>query len=201
MTTTKSIKLFAAVVLSALSLTVAASAQQILTIDNERVEREAAAYKDFRLQTTELQETIRQRQQYLVEGGVLTQQLVDLEKRKTLIGNDKFEEERNKIRQRAQQFQQDLQILNTIFENVGKEAAIQIDRARQPLLRQLIKDRKALIIIPKRVAMANAAGLDITTEFIELLDASLAAVTLTKLPNLNAAANPATPPAAAPAGN
>ncbi|MBL4790629.1 MAG: hypothetical protein JKY60_16820 [Kordiimonadaceae bacterium] len=199
MTTIKSFRLFAAVIVSTLSLTVAASAQQILTVDNKRVEQESAAFKDFRLQANDLTELIRARQQALLEGGAFTQQLAELEKKKTLIGNDKYQEDLAQIRQTIQRFQNELQIANQYFQAVKTEAYIQINRVQDPLLRQFIKDRKALIILPKSVAMANAAGLDITTELIEQLDEKISAVVLTKLPTLTApqpaAAN------AAPAGN
>lgn len=190
MTIIKTLKLAVVGAITAAGLTVAAAAQ-VLIVDNERVEREAAAYKDFNLQTNEVRQNILQLRQYITRGGAAEQQMAELEKQKAIIGNDKYEEEKKKIEQTYVNAQQNLQALEYIFDQLRQEALVQVERARQPAIRQLLQDRKAQIILPKRLVMGNAAGLDITTEFIELLDAELPSVTLTKLPPKKAAASPA----------
>jgi len=176
---------------AAIGLTAAASAQ-ILIVDDERVEREAAAYKDFNLQTNELRQNILQLRQFVTRGGVVEQQLADLEKRKAIIGNDKFEEEKRKLELQYAQAQQALSQLEFAFDKLRQEAMVQVERARQPVIRSLLAERDAKIIMMKRLVLGNAAGLDITTEFIEKLDAELPAVTLTNLPQ-KAPAPAATP--------
>ena len=191
MTFIKTLKLAVVGAITAAGLTLGAAAQ-VLIVDNERVEREAAAYKDFNLQTNEVRQNILQLRQYITRGGAAEQQMAELEKQKAIIGNDKYEEEKKKIEQTYVSAQQNLQALEYIFDQLRQEALVQVERARQPAIRQLLKDRKAQIILPKRLVMGNAAGLDITTEFIELLDAELPSVTLTKLPPKQApAATPA----------
>lgn len=191
MTFIKTLKLAVVGAITAAGLTVAAAAQ-VLVVDNERVEREAAAYKDFNLQTNEVRQNILQLRQYITRGGAAEQQMAELEKQKAIIGNDKYEEEKKKIEQTYVSAQQNLQALEYIFDQLRQEALVQVERARQPAIRQLLQDRKAQIILPKRLVMGSAAGLDITTEFIELLDAELPSVTLTKLPAKQApAATPA----------
>lgn len=194
----KTLKNLAVSALAAVGLTIAASAQ-ILIVDNERVEREAAAYKDFNLQTNEVREQIVQRRQFISRGGQVEQQLADLEKRKSIIGNDKYEEEKKNLEQTYVRFQQELQYLEYTFDQLRQEALVQVERARQPVLRTILKERKAQIILPKRLVMENASGLDVTTEFIERLDEELPAVTLTKLPQKQQA--PAAEPAADTSGN
>ncbi len=193
MTIIKTLKLAIVGAITAAGLTIAATAQEMLIVDNERVEREAAAYKDFNLQTNEVRQSILQLRQYISRGGAAEQQLAELEKQKAIIGNDKYEADKKKIEQTYLGAQQNLQALEYIFDQVRQEALVQVERARQPAIRQILKDRKAQIIMPKRVTMGNAPGLDVTTEFIELLDAELPSVVLTKLPPKQA------PAAAAPA--
>ncbi len=193
MTIIKTLKLAIVGAITAAGLTIAATAQEMLIVDNERVEREAAAYKDFNLQTNEVRQSILQLRQYISRGGAAEQQLAELEKQKAIIGNDKYEADKKKIENTYLGAQQNLQALEYIFDQVRQEALVQVERARQPAIRQILKDRKAQIIVPKRVIMGNAPGLDVTTEFIELLDAELPSVVLTKLPPKQA------PAAAAPA--
>jgi len=189
----KTFGLFAAALIASLGLTATASAQ-IFIVDNERVEREAAAYKDFNLQTNDMREQIVQLRQYISRGGVAEQEARNLEQQKSIIGNDKYEADLKKLQQTVGLYQQQLQILEFRFDQVREEAMIQVERARQPVIRSLLKSRSAQIILPKRLVFGSASGLDITTEFIELLDAELPSVTLAKLPKPQAQ-----PAAAAPA--
>lgn len=190
MTIIKTIRLLATAIVASLGFAAAASAQ-IYVVDNERVEREAAAYKDFNLQTNEMREQIVQLRQYISRGGIAEQKARELEQQKSIIGNDKYEEDMKKLQQEVGLFQQQLQILEYRFDQVREEAMIQVERARQPVIRALLESRKAQVILPKRLVFGTASGLDITTEFIELLDAELPAVTLTKLPQAQPAAAPA----------
>lgn len=187
MTIIKTIRLVATAILASLGLAVAAQAQ-IFIVDNERVEREAAAYKDFNLQTNELRERIVQMRQYISRNGIAEQKARELEQQKSIIGNDKYEEELRKLQQEVGQLQQQLQLDEYRFDQVRQEAMVQVERARQPVIRSLLKSRNAQIILPKRLIFGSAAGLDITTEFIELLDAELPSVTLANLPQAQPAA-------------
>jgi hypothetical protein len=185
-----SLKYGVVAVMAVVGLTAGASAQ-ILTVDDERVEREAAAYKDFNLQTNELRQSILQRRQMVTRGGALEQQLADLEKRKAIIGNDKYEEEKKKLEATYIRFQQELAQLEYIFDQLRQEALVQVERARQPAIRSLLAERNAQVIMPKRVLHGAAAGIDVTTQFIEKLDAELPTVTLNNLPKPAAEGAPA----------
>ena len=189
--------------ITAMGLSIVASAQ-VLIIDSERVEREAAPYKDFNLQTTEVREQMNALRQFVSRGGQAEKgfaeikkrgdtEFAELEKRKAITGADKFETERKKLaaklqgeasqlEQNVRVAQQNLQYLEYTWDQLRQEVLVQIERVRQPIYRTLVKDKKAQIILPKNLVLASAAGLDITTEYIELLNAELPTVTLTKLP-------------------
>ncbi|NVJ99030.1 MAG: hypothetical protein HWE25_12815 [Alphaproteobacteria bacterium] len=173
----KSAKMAAVGLAAVLGFAAMANAQ-ILTVDDERIEREAAAYKDFNLQTAELRQNILQLRQFITRGGVVEQQLADLEKRKAIIGNDKYEEEKRKLESQYVQAQQALSQLEYTFDKLRQEAMVQVERARQPVIRTLLADRKAQVIMLKRLVLGSAAGIDVTTEFIERLDAELPNVTI-----------------------
>ena len=165
---------------------------QILIIDEQRVEREAAAHKDFNLQTAELRKNFSALQQFVANGGIAEKQLAELDQRKAVIGPEAFETERRKLQEQYAVAMQQLNQLQVIFDRVREEASGQIERARQPVLRALLAERKAQVIMYKRLVLTHAAGLDVTTQFIERLDAALPAVTLSNLPTFNApAASPA----------
>lgn len=174
----KMMKITAAAMIAFLGLGTALEAQ-ILIVDDERVEREAAAYKDFNLQVNEIRQNIVQLRQFVSRGGQLEQLLADLEKRKSIIGNDKYEEEKKGLETQFVNAQRALQISELQFDKLRQEAATQVERARQPVIRKILADRSAQIIMIKRLVMGSASGIDVTTEFIEQLDAELPSVTLT----------------------
>lgn len=186
----------------ATSISVAAAAD-ILIIDQERVQREAAAFKDFDLQTANIRDAIIALRQRTSPDGFWDQTAVqfqqrmvaemdDLEKRKSIIGNDAYETERQtkettfqtegqQMRQQLQNETNQLRQLELYFDNLRREAQTQVERARSPLLREILKERGAEIIMRKSLALETASGLDVTTEFIERLDDALPTVTLTLL--------------------
>lgn len=198
---TKLIKAVAGLAL-ATSITVSAAAD-ILIIDQERVQREAAAFKDFDLQTAKIRDAIIALRQRTSPDGFWDQTAVqfqqrmvaemdDLEKRKSIIGNDAYETERQtkeatfqtegqQMRQQLQNETNQLRQLELYFDNLRREAQTQVERARSPLLREILKERGAEIIMRKSLALETASGLDVTTEFIERLDDALPTVTLTLL--------------------
>lgn len=186
----------------ATSISVTASAD-ILIIDQERVQREAAAFKDFDLQTAKIRDAIIALRQRTSPDGFWDQTAVqfqqrmvaemdDLEKRKSIIGNDAYETERQtkeatfqtegqQMRVQLQNETNQLRQLELYFDNLRREAQTQVERARSPLLREILKERGAEIIMRKSLALETASGLDVTTEFIERLDDALPTVTLTLL--------------------
>lgn len=209
----KKMKMAATGLMVAATVSVSAFAD-ILIIDDERVEREAAAYKDFNLQTNQIREAILALRNRLARGGTFEQALADfdarqkaakadLDQRKSIIGNDayqaelatkeaEFQQEGQQLNLSYQQETDQLARLELVFDRLRQEAQTQVERARQPVLRNILSERGAKIIMRKRLVMGSAAGLDVTTEFIEQLDAALPTVTLTLLqqPAEGASENP-----------
>lgn len=195
----KTVKLAATGFVLAACATVTAAAD-ILIIDQERVQREAAAYKDFDLQTAQIREAIialRQRTSpdgYWDQTAIQFQQRMktefdDLEQKKSIIGDSAYQTQRGEKEQSFQAESQRMQLqlqqettnlrqYELFLDNLRREALTQVERARGPLLRNILKERGAQIIMRKSLAMETAAGLDVTTEFIEQLDDALPTVTL-----------------------
>ena len=163
----------------ALSLCVSVNAMaDILVIDDERVEREALAYRDFNLKTNQIREAIVTLRQNLARGGMFEQQLAELEKQKAILGNDVYEERRQTLAQQYETQSQQLERLETAFDQLREEAQTQVERARQPVVHSIIKQRGAKVMMVKRWVIGMAQGVDVTTEFIEQLNAQLPTVSL-----------------------
>ena len=165
---------------------------QTLILDQSRIEAEAAAFKDFRLQTQELRSNIAQLNNYFKKGGVLEQKAYDVEKKKAVIGPQKYEEEINVLRNEQAQYQFALQQRQLIYNQLIQDFGAQVERVQAPILREVLTERKADIIVPKRAILANGPGLDITTEVIERMDAALPTVDV-NVPDLSPAQAEETP--------
>ena len=178
----KSIKMAAAGLLAIAGISSVAVAD-ILLVDDERVEREAAAYKDFNLQTTQIRESILALRNDAYQAEFATKEA-------------EFQAEGANLQRGYQNETEQLQRLELVFDRLRQEAQTQVERARQPVIRNILKVREAKIIMRKRLVMGSASGLDVTTEFIEQLDAELPSVTLALLQQQNQApAEGETPPA------
>lgn len=158
----------------------------ILLVDSERVEGEAAAYKSFNLKTANIRDQILSLRQFFTSGGQFEQQLSELEKQKSLIGADAYEEQRQNLEQQFQAGRQNLQLLELTFDRLRQEAARQVELARQPVIRKIIEERGAQVILPKRLVLGSTSGIDVTTEYIELLNVEIPEV---DLPDLTQASN------------
>lgn len=177
---TEAIKLAAVGVVLSLGVSIHAMAD-ILVIDDERVEIEALAYRDFNLKTSQIREAIVALRRNLAAGGAFEQQLAELEEQKTIIGNDAYVEQYDALAQQYETQSQQLERLQLAFDQLREEAQTQVERARQPVVDSILKQRGAKVIMLKRMVIGMAQGIDVTTEFIEQLDAQLPTVYLQAL--------------------
>ena len=177
---TEAIKLAAVGVVLSLGASFHAMAD-ILVIDDERVEREALAYLDFDRQTSQIREAIVTLRQNLARGGTFEQQLADLENQKAIIGNNAYEEQRQTLAQQYETQSQQLARLELAFDQLREEALTQVERVRQPIVRSILMQRGAKVMMTKRLVIGVMPGVDVTTEFIEQLNAQLPTVYLPSL--------------------
>lgn len=178
MTNSTSMLKSAVIALAVYVCAISAASAQILIVDDDRVEREAAAYKDFNQKTTDLRDGILQRRQFISRGGEVEQQLADLEKRKSAIGDAQYESRKKDLETSYVAAQRELQDLEYKFDRLRQEAMAQVEKARQPVIDKILADHNAEVIMLKRLVLGSKAGSDVTSEFIALLDARLPTVAI-----------------------
>ncbi|MGB3725703.1 MAG: hypothetical protein WA981_08055 [Glaciecola sp.] len=175
--------LFRLSILLTLILTSGASYAQILVIDDERVERESAAYRDFDRQVSELSQNILTIRTLIARGGDLDRKLAYLEERRSSTSNDRYEAEKKEIEIEFMNAQQRLGPLEVAFDRLRQEAQMQIEQKKAPLIRKILIDHDADVIMYKRLLLGYKPGTDVTTEFIQQLDEAIPELKLTLLPN------------------
>jgi hypothetical protein len=152
---------------------------QVLVVDEERIKRESSAHKSFDRQTSKLREQMVKLRRFTERGGTAEQSLANLDSRKRTIGNDAYEQEKSAIARRYSDALSSKSRLEYTLDQLRSEAMIQVERAKQPLIRAILKDYEGQIIIRKRCVLGLRAGSDVTTELINRLDEVLPEVTLT----------------------
>lgn len=198
-TLVKKIAIAFAVISASLSFTTTASAQ-IIILDGARVSQEAEANKDVISKTAKLREEINTLSQYLKrDGGGYLIEAKQIEDKKALVGQKKYEEEMKALENKYRAYNRLLVLRRNQFDTVLAEANRQVERASMPITKSLLTKYKAQVMMYKVDVIRHVAGIDVTTEFIEMLNDSLPSVDITVNMDLpqQQGAKPATPKAPA----
>lgn len=178
----KNITAALAVILTSATIAGVANAQ-VLIIDGQRIQEEAEAYKDVMSKTAVLRNQITALSKYVDQrNGDWIAEAQEIEKKKSIVGQKKYEEEVKALDTKVKTAARNLIILRSRLENIVAEANRQIERASKPLTKSLLTKYKAQILLYKQTVIRHAAGLDKTTEFIEMLNDSLPAVNIATTP-------------------
>jgi len=163
-------------ILTSLVLILAATAAQaqstpsakILVVDFNRVSRESLVGQDISDQMesnrTKLEQYARQVQQQLG-----TQQQ-ELQQQRNVISQEAFQQRLQQFQQKAQQRQSEVQQLTKQARQAMQQANSEIRRALRPIVRDIMEERGANLVLDKAVVSQNLSGLDVTTEVIERLN-------------------------------
>lgn len=155
---------------------VAAQAQslpnaKIIVVDFDRVSRESLVGKDIAAQVesnrVSLEQFARELQQDL---GADEQTLMQ---RRSIVGDEQFQEEVRGYQQRRQQAQGQVQELTQQSRRAMQQANLEVQRVLRPIVKDVMENKGANLVLDKALVSQHAGGLDVTTEVIEKLDESM----------------------------
>jgi len=161
---------------------------QIVIVDFDRVSRESLVGQDISAQMesnrVDLESHARNIQQQL---GAEQQ---ELQQQRSIISDEAFQQRLQQFQQRAQQQQAQLQNLTQQARQAMQQANLEVQRALRPIVRQVMEEKGANIVLDKALVSQHASGLDVTTEVIERLNEALSEydVNLPDIPSSGAAA-------------
>lgn len=182
-------------ILTALCLAIGAAAAaqaqtpnaQIIIVDFDRVSREALVGQDISAQMesnrVDLESYARQIQQQL---GAEQQ---ELQQQRSIVSQEAFQQRLQQFQQKAQQQQGQLQTLTQQARQAMQQANLEVQRALRPIVRQVMEEKGANVVLDKALVAQHAAGLDVTTEVIERLNQTLSEydVNLPEIPSAGSA--------------
>ena len=153
---------------------------QVLVIDMQRVEREAIVSNDFDAQTGKLREQIRFLRLLIRPGGLLDQEAADLESQERFMDEQTYAQSRKALENRTDEASAALQTAEAILEAWRGEALQQINRAQADVLSSLKETHEAYDVRLKSDTPDDGDGIDVTAQYIAMLDELLPVVTLTQ---------------------
>lgn len=159
----------------ALGVVTAAQAQtpnaKILIVDFDRVSRESLVGQDISAQMesnrVDLESHAREIQQQL---GAEQQ---ELQQQRSIVSDEAFQQRLQQFQQRAQQQQSQLQTLTQQARQAMQQANLEVQRALRPIVRQVMEEKGANVVLDKALVSQHASGLDVTTEVIERLNEAM----------------------------
>lgn len=142
-----------------------------LIIDFERVSTDSLVGQDVNAQIS--QQNTRITTWEANTAAQLNNERQELERQRTIIAPDAFEERAVAFQQRANAAQSQLQLLQENLRNVNGQAQLEIRRMLQPIVGAVMTERGGSIVFDKRVVWHSASGFDVTTAIIDRLNQDL----------------------------
>jgi len=169
---------------------VAAQAQstpnaKILVVDFDRVSRESLVGQDISAQMESNRADL-ERYARGVQQNLGAQQQ-ELQQQRNVISEEAFQQRLQRFQQQAQQQQSQLEQLTQEARQAMQQANSEVQRALRPIVRDIMEERGANLVLDKALVSQSASGLDVTTEVIERLNEKMDSheVSLPQIPNSN----------------
>jgi Skp family chaperone for outer membrane proteins len=159
------------------SAAIPASAQSlagVAVIDVQRLQRESAATKSINAQLEKLQASMSQ--DIAKQENELRSAKQELDRQRTLVSPEAFNERVRAFEQKYANLQRDVQNRKRGLEKSAGTAFGAVEKALREVVEQLVEERRLNLVIVKNLTMYNAPEYELTEEVIKRLNAKLPSV-------------------------
>lgn len=179
----------AAISLAAVSAPMAAFAAEVLVVDFNRVYRDSLSGKDAQNKLRALGETVARELQPEADAARTDQQSLaarfqgktEQQAAEELQKDAALRKTYDAAAQKIQAFTQKQQLRQQELQETERRAVAAVLKGADPILRELLTEKKATIVVEAATTIAAAPTADITTEVIARLDTRVKAVPVTKV--------------------
>lgn len=140
----------------------------ILVVDFQRLVDESLAGKDAKAQVEDYVARVQARRQQLNDKLVRDRQ--NLEKQRAILKEEDFQKRAIAFQQDLQRADQELKDKQLSAQRAVRQAEGEIVRLARPMVRKIMKKRRANMVIPKNVAFDFVEDLDITGKVLSELN-------------------------------
>lgn len=162
----------------------------VATIDFQRIQRDSSAGKSIKAQLDK--QAAAHQQEIAKQENELRNAEQELNRQRTLISPEAFNERRRQYEQKFANLQRDVQNRKRDMNNSVVAAERVMEQSLQTVVEQLVTERKLSLVLRKELTVYTAPEFEITDEVMKRLNAKLPSVKVTT------PAPPKAPAAAAP---
>lgn len=146
----------------------AVESAKIVLVDFTRISEESLVGQDVKAQLEQYEMKVQTRQEEL--QSQLNQEGQELESQERVLPSDVFQERVNAYRQKAQQAELELQQKRQLLVRASQQAELEISRNLRPIIRDIMTQRGANIVLSKSGVYMDSGGFDITEQVIQRLN-------------------------------
>ncbi len=146
----------------------------VLIVDLQQILREAKAAKG--VQSTINQEYSSYTKQVAQQEDELQQARTELERQRTVLAPDAFNTRARDLQQRYDELGQVVQSKRQALQQSLNEAMLVVRNAALEVVADIVKERRANLVIEKQAVVFEAEGMDVTADTIARLDKKLQSV-------------------------
>lgn len=143
----------------------------IAVIDNQRVSRDAAAYKAARQQADQYRAAMQQ--EFSREEERLRQENQELERQRTLLAPEAFEARNREFQTKVVAFQRRLQERNRSLDVFIRNTQTEVQKVLTVIVQEMANERGFNLLLDKNLTFYSTDPLDITNEVLSRLDRRL----------------------------
>lgn len=166
----------AALMTGTVSLPTVAGAQTlkaatVAILDQRRLFSESLVSQDIRKQLTQFSQTFGNEENNT--KAALLKEKEDLEKQKPIIGEAVFEQKFTALKGKADQLNRKMDLHQKQLNVAQMRANRELQKVLLPIITQVSDKKGATVVLEKSQVVHSVAGLDLTTEVVELLNKQL----------------------------
>jgi Skp family chaperone for outer membrane proteins len=162
----------------------------ILIVDLQQILQDAKAAKG--VQAIINQEYSSYTKEVSQQEDELQKARADLERQRTVLAPEAFNTRARDLQQRYDELGQVVQGRRQSLQQSLNEAMLQVKNAALTVIADIVKERKANLVIEKQAVVFEAEGMDVTADAVARLDQKLASVPVNlPKPDVEGAAKPA----------
>ncbi len=143
----------------------------IVVVDFNRVTNESAVGRDVSAQMETNRIDLEARALDL--NDQLNREQEELNRQRSVIAPEAFEERVRAFTQKQQVARQEIQEKTQQRQVALQQAQLEIQRVLRPIVKDVMEKHGATLVLDKNIVQHHIAGLDVTTEVVEQLDANL----------------------------
>ncbi len=150
------------------------AAANILVVDTVRIQEQSSAAKSMQTQIRDFEKKLQAQAKSAEEK--LKAEEVGLKQQQTLLAPEQFDIKRREFETKVGDEQRKLQEAQQNMQDAVRAAQTKLLKALEPILKELMTERGANLMVDRRMVLTSSESLDVTASVIERLNKKVPSV-------------------------